>query len=108
MCLILSSEPGRILDLSRITSVTVRRGSSASAQIKPSDYLIDSMGMDLQKAAAEQKAGERQELVDALVEALDGGKSLWNGRSLRVYELGLDEDGWGNMWNMRSCRGSVH
>ena len=68
-------------------------------------YLIDSMGMDQQKAAAEQKAGEQQELVDAFVEALDGGQSLWNGRSPRVDELGLDDEGWGNIWNMKAWRG---
>ncbi|MDR3474498.1 MAG: phage terminase large subunit [Devosia sp.] len=63
-------------------------------------YLIDSMGMDQQKAAAEQKAGEQQELVDAFVEALEGGKPLWNGRTLAVDELGID-DGWDGVWNMR-------
>lgn len=67
-------------------------------------YLIDSMGMDQKKAAAEQKAGEVQDLVDAFSEALDGGKSLWTGRRLALDEEGFDQD-WGDMWNIRSWRG---
>lgn len=67
-------------------------------------FFLKSMGMDQQKAAAEQKQGEAEELIESFMAALEGGPSLWRGRRLRVDDLAAMPDEWDEIWDYSSER----
>lgn len=67
-------------------------------------YFMESMAMDQKKAAAAQKAGEVEELIDAFNDALHGGPSLFVGRRLRVDEIADMPDEWSDVWHMKTVR----
>lgn len=51
-----------------------------------------------------QKQAEQEELIDAFVEALEDGASLWRGRRLRIDDLHDMPEEWDSLWEYSSER----
>lgn len=62
-------------------------------------YFLQSMAMDTRKAAEEQKRGEKDAVVEAFMESLEGGPSLFHARRLRLEEEALLMDDWQDLWS---------
>lgn len=65
-------------------------------------HFMKSMGMDQQKAAAEQKATETERVIETFTESVLGGASFFRGRRLRVDDEADMPDDWSTVWNMKT------